>query len=529
MLESIVFLVRQHWATAVAIAIVAWLVRNRFNHGLQKYPGPVLASLTNWWRFWDVLGRRPDITHVKLHRQHGDIVRLGPNVLSFADPKALKTIYGLNKGFTKSEFYPVQMALSKGSRLPSLFSTTDENYHAALRRSVNSAFSMSALVQYEPFVDDTTEKFLDQTEALFVSKNAVCDFAEWLQYYAFDVIGEITYSKRHGFVDRGADVDGMVKKLGSLFSYVAPVGQIPVLDLFVYKNPIIRLLDRYGIMSFTFPVVTFAKARMSERLSEISGSQTHNSDPEKTITVRRGDLLSMFLKAKEDRPDFFHDGRVLTMAVSMAFAGSETTGISLAAVFYYLLKNPACYQKLMHELDTAISNGNLKDRPTRIVSWAESQTLPYLDACIKEAFRLHPAAGLPLERIVPPRGIDICGEHIAGGTIVGCSAWVIHRRPEVFGEDVDVYRPERWIEAGKEKRKEMEATMFQFGMGARTCIGKNISLMEVYKLVPSFLRRFEVRLANPDQEWKLHNAWFVKQLNFNTTFGPRQRDVAMAA
>ena len=101
MLESIVFLVRQHWATAVAIAIVAWLVRNRFNHGLQKYPGPVLASLTNWWRFWDVLGRRPDITHVKLHRQHGDIVRLGPNVLSFADPKALKTIYGLNKGFTK--------------------------------------------------------------------------------------------------------------------------------------------------------------------------------------------------------------------------------------------------------------------------------------------------------------------------------------------------------------------------------------------------------------------------------------------
>ena len=115
------------------------------------------------------------------------------------------------------------MALSKGSRLPSLFSATDEDYHAALRRCVNSAFSMSALVQYEPFVDDTTEKFLNQTQSLFVSKNAVCDFAEWLQYYAFDVIGAITYSKRHGFVDRAEDIDGMVKKLGSLFSYVAPV------------------------------------------------------------------------------------------------------------------------------------------------------------------------------------------------------------------------------------------------------------------------------------------------------------------
>ena len=123
----------------------------------------------------------------------------------------------------QSEFYPVQQALSNGERLPSLFSTTDEAYHAQLRRSVNNAFSMSALVQYEPFVDETTEKFLDQTTALFVSKNAVCDFAEWLQFYAFDVIGNITYSKRHGFVDRGEDVDGMVQYLGKLFSYVAPV------------------------------------------------------------------------------------------------------------------------------------------------------------------------------------------------------------------------------------------------------------------------------------------------------------------
>lgn len=114
--------------------------------------------------------------------------------------------------------------MSRGSRLPSLFSTTNEQYHAALRRSVNNAFSMTTLVQYEPFVDGTTQKFLDQTEALFSSRNAICDFSRWLQFYAFDVIGEITYSKRHGFIDRGEDVDGMVSHLGRLFSYVAPVG-----------------------------------------------------------------------------------------------------------------------------------------------------------------------------------------------------------------------------------------------------------------------------------------------------------------
>ena len=247
-------------------------------------------------------------------------------------------------------------------------------------------------------------------------------------------------------------------------------------------------------MSFTFPVVKFAKIRIDERLKELGFIKFREGDATSKSTNRPADLLSMFLKAKEKRPNFFHDGRVLTMAVSMAFAGSDTTALSLSAVFYYLLKNPKCYQKLMHEIDLAISIGSLIDRPTGLITWAESQKLPYLDACVKEAFRLCPAVGLPLERIVPPQGAVICGESIAGGTIVGCSAWVIHRRPEVFGSDVDAYRPERWLEASQERRKEMEGCMFQFGMGSRTCIGKNISLLEIYKLVPCFLRRFEVGL-----------------------------------
>lgn len=288
------------------------------------------------------------------------------------------------------------------------------------------------------------------------------------------------------------------------------------------------------------------------------------------------DLLSKFLAAREARPDFMSDTLVQTMAVSMAFAGSETTAISLGAVFYYLLRHPAALARLRAELDDAARAGAFADATTGLVTWHESQRLPYLDACIKEAFRLHPAAGLPLERIVPPAGADIAGHHVPGGTIVGCSAWVIHRRPELWGADADAYRPERWLvderlapgspaRAADERRvREMNGHMFQFGMGSRTCIGKNISLLEIYKLVPSFLRRFEVRLPSPpapyilsmsfpllvpapsrkasspsppqanhpssdqirfkdpQQEWKLINAWFVKQVNFQAVFEPRE-------
>jgi cytochrome P450 len=117
----------------------------------------------------------------------------------------------------------VQQSVVKGHTLPSLFSTTDNDFHMQFRRCVNSAFAMSALVQYEPFVDNTTKLFLKQTERLYIDKPGACDFTRWLQFYAFDVIGEITYSKRHGFIEKNEDVDGIVAYLTKLFLYVAPV------------------------------------------------------------------------------------------------------------------------------------------------------------------------------------------------------------------------------------------------------------------------------------------------------------------
>jgi cytochrome P450 len=290
----------------------------------------------------------------------------------------------------------------------------------------------------------------------------------------------------------------MVGYLGRLFSYVGPVGQMPWLDLLFLKNPIVLLLDRLGVKLFSFPVAIFAQQRMKERLAEMEAQGIEKG-------TEKPDLLSMFLKAQNDRPEFMTDHRVLTMAISMAFAGSETTAISLAAVFYYLLRNPRCYTKLMREIDQAIEDAKLADTPTGTVTWTESQQLPYLDACIKEAFRMHPAAGLPLERVTPSQGIEIEGNFIPGGVIVGCNAWVIHKRPEIFGKDVDSYIPERWIDVDKEQLKEMNGTLFQFGAGARTCIGKNISLLEMYKLIPAFLRRFEIEFEDPGKDWKLHN------------------------
>lgn len=51
----------------------------------------------------------------------------------------------------------------------------------------------------------------------------------------------------------------------------------------------------------------------------------------------------------------------------------------------------------------------------------------------------------------------------------------------------------------------------KFGYGSRTCIGKNISIMEMGKLVPAILRNFDLEWVNKDAEWTVKAFWFVRQ------------------
>ena len=96
-------------------------------------------------------------------------------------------------------------------------------------------------------------------------------------------------------------------------------------------------------------------------------------------------------------------------------AGADTTSIVAAALMYHLLKNPSTLSKLRKEVDAAAAGGRI----SKYVTWKESQTLPYLEACVNEATRLHPPFALPFERVVPADGLEVDGYLIPPGTRVG--------------------------------------------------------------------------------------------------------------
>ncbi|CZS88735.1 uncharacterized protein RAG0_00377 [Rhynchosporium agropyri] len=153
--------------------------------------------------------------------------------------------------------------------------------------------------------------------------------------------------------------------------------------------------------------------------------------------------------------------------------------------------------------------------------------LPYLQAVIKEALRVHPATGLPMQRVVSPEGTAIAGQFIPGGASVGINAWVAHRNHSVFGNDAEEWRPERWLEFEKQGRGgEVERYMLAFGMGSRTCIGKNMSLLEMSKMVPQVLSNFDFVLEDECRDdLKCLNRWFVKQQFFRARVMARQARV----
>ena len=82
---------------------------------------------------------------------------------------------------------------------------------------------MSNVASFEHYVDSTMRFFSERLDKLFVQTGDSCDLGAWLQMFAFDVIGEITFSKRLGFLERAEDIGGIMGSIWKYFQKASPV------------------------------------------------------------------------------------------------------------------------------------------------------------------------------------------------------------------------------------------------------------------------------------------------------------------
>lgn len=205
----------------------------------------------------------------------------------------------------------------------------------------------------------------------------------------------------------------------------------------------------------------------------------------------RRNSLSRYQEAHDKDPDFIAQDRVLALTVANMIADADTTAISLRAIFYNQMSNPEKLLNLRAQIGKAAINSGTRGR-NQLLSWSDIRELPYLSAVINESLRTHPTVGLPLEIITPGSGLNLGHTYIPTGTNIGCNALVLHLDEKIWGAQPERCIPERWIDTNESRKSEMEDSLFSFGAGSRTCIGKNISYLKMYKLVPALLREFDV-------------------------------------
>jgi len=505
--------------------LLSYLLRVRFRSYLRLIPGPFFASFSYFPRLISVAHGHAHFDAINLHREYGNVVRVGPNHVSFDNSEALSIVYSAYTKFEKSDFYLPFDAKTAHGFVPTVFSVRSEHAHRGIKRPIAGAYSMTTLLELEGLTDECIAIFQDKIEDKLKEserENIEMDLGQWLHWYAFDLITSITFSNRLGFMQSEGDVEGIIAAIEGRLKYNATIGQWPVLHKILLGNNFVSWVAN--------SVPSIAKLNTARKIVEFAARQLKRYEAKDREKLDYQDMLDRFKRTKSDGELQMSDVEVLMAATGNIFAGSDTTAISLRSMFYYLVKNPTCLKRLIEEIDDMDRAGKLSE----IVSFAESSDMPYMQACLKEAMRMHPAVGLLLERIVPEGGVDICGYFIPAGTVIGANPWVVARDRDVYGEDADQFRPERWLglleqtrvddgtgELARTKLKRMERNYLAFGMGSRSCMGKNISLLEMNKLVPQLLRRYKVELVDPVKEWRMEDYWFVKQLGLNCKISKR--------
>ena len=511
---------------------------------LRSIPGPFLAKFSDAWRLYDVWRGQSDQTLRDLHRKHGDVVRIGPKCLSLADPAILKTVYSTRKDYIKSTFYhagdPVD---SSGKRIESGFSTRDESFNDYFNRPIKAQYSMTNTLKMENRVDATLDYFVQKLKREYVPENPgealPCPIGKLLHFFAWDSMSEITFSKRFGALDEEPGVIDVIKGNESIIDYKGTIGQMPVLD------PILRALNVSAGAEGFKGALNFAAKHLQERVA--------SRGEEKQETSTDKDFVDVFIRA-ENNIDEGGEGKQITerqmgWLINNMVAGSDTTSLVMQAAVYVISRDESFKSRLVDELKQAFGNDKTQDP-----DFQTCQTLPYLDALMKETMRLYPPVGLPVEREVPETGLRMPDSTlIPGGTIVGMNARVLSHNEKAYGESADQFMPKRWLRDEKQETQsafdariaKMKQADFTFGAGRRSCIGRPLALVEIYKTIARLFLEFDVSCstlfsfpgpdssfadlnlekiipANPDSQWTVVNGWFVKQHGIDVCL--RKRD-----
>ncbi|KAF2861565.1 putative P450 monooxygenase [Piedraia hortae CBS 480.64] len=162
--------------------------------------------------------------------------------------------------------------------------------------------------------------------------------------------------------------------------------------------------------------------------------------------------------------------------LNILLAGRDTTASLLTNVWHVLSQNQDIFSRLKSEVD-ALGGA--------MPSFEQLKQMKYLKAILHECLRLYPVvpgnSREALEDAVLPLGGGEDGKSpifVPKGEMLGWSVYTMHRRKDLFGEDAEVFRPERWLDEDNKRGLRTGWEFLPFNGGPRICLGQQFALTE---------------------------------------------------
>ncbi|MCJ1248451.1 hypothetical protein MMC30_005669 [Trapelia coarctata] len=467
------------------------------------------SGLTCNRRFFTFSAGEQHIVDQRLHEKYGPVVRIGPNSLLFSDTPAFESIYGFNKGVEKGEYY-VMTGDRDPKKGPIFALHTDKQHRERSRKIVSTALTLKHVTSYEPIVSKNFAVFLERLGHAADLSSSTFNIVPYVRRFTFDTVSEMVY---------GTSMDFQSAKEDDVIAAHQTAYQLQNITKLAFWVPLVPWLGRLLSSPFIRPLLrrpTFDEngsptgfTRLLKMVESAIGSDVGSTEPRDTI-------LQNFRRVKADGSRRLEGEELWKECFNFLFAGPASTAAALLAILYHLGTHPEAQTRLFDEIKVPESN--------------QAANSLFLDRVIKESLRLSP----PFPSVFP-RYIRSGAENIIpnlptplpAGTMVGCNVYALGRSKDIWGDDANEWRPERWMQDpddadGKVDRKMREAFAV-FGRGSRACKGKDIAWMLLSEAVFGICSKWEV-VAKPGS-LRGKNAFEMQYGELMVELKPRQGSV----
>ncbi|CAK40052.1 hypothetical protein CBS115989_2208 [Aspergillus niger] len=447
------------------------IIHALYLHPLRHIPGPKSWIILPLFRHISAVRGRLDADIHRFHEKYGPVVRVTHNEVSFNTAEAWNRIHG----YGHSELPKVS---SSGANPRDTVSANAAD-HSRFRKALSPAFSAKGLQAQEPLINSYVDKLISRLKDIAESQ-LPADMVKWYNLTTFDIIGDLAFGEPFGGLE------------SSQYHYwVATIFQ------FLKLLPFLKLRDAYPTI-FKLIALAMPKTLLNARERQRAHTRiTVQKRLDNASKYDRGDFMDSMLRNSGTKDGLTHEELVANANI-LIIAGSETTATILCGVTYWLLKSPDALAKVTTEVRSIMKS------ETDISVSSVAAKLPYMQACIDEAFRMYPPVPTGLTRMTIEPTL-ISGYEIPPGTKVFVHPIAAYHSPRNFHAP-ERYLPERWLPEAKTDPaspffSDNREVLQPFSIGPRNCIGRNLAFAEMRVIIARLLWNFDIEICEESKDW----------------------------